>query len=202
MSNVIEIPFFPLNIFLLPGEMVPLHIFEPRYKQLMEDMNNKEAKFALPFKGESIGNGLASICRLSEITEKYENGESDVVIEALEVAKIKSFEGSIKGKLYPGGSVERMNIELVYGKPDKPLLEAAWRYVSLSGQATQIGLAELAFYNILEIAVIAKLSSEEKLKLVSFTSGAKLQWYLTQILAYLALLHKQEAKTEYGFLLN
>ncbi|HCR53616.1 MAG TPA: hypothetical protein DIW27_04310 [Cytophagales bacterium] len=42
-----RIPIFPLAIFPLPGEMVPLHIFEPRYRQLLEDAEKRDIAFGI-----------------------------------------------------------------------------------------------------------------------------------------------------------
>ena len=38
MQEVKKIPIFPLSILPLPKEIVPLHIFEPRYRQLLQDL--------------------------------------------------------------------------------------------------------------------------------------------------------------------
>lgn len=47
MIDLIRIPIFPLAIFPLPGEMVPLHIFEPRYRQLLEDAEKRDIAFGI-----------------------------------------------------------------------------------------------------------------------------------------------------------
>jgi Lon protease-like protein len=42
-------PFFPLNLIVMPGEIQPLHIFEPRYKQLIHDIQTSGEHFGIPF---------------------------------------------------------------------------------------------------------------------------------------------------------
>jgi len=49
MAEFLKIPMFPLSIFPMPGEMVPLHIFEPRYKQLLHDAETKDISFGIYF---------------------------------------------------------------------------------------------------------------------------------------------------------
>ena len=38
LINVDEIPLFPLSVLLVPGLVMPLHIFEPRYRQMVSDL--------------------------------------------------------------------------------------------------------------------------------------------------------------------
>jgi Lon protease-like protein len=47
MDQFTTIPMFPLAILPLPGELVPLHIFEPRYKQLLQDAENSDISFGI-----------------------------------------------------------------------------------------------------------------------------------------------------------
>jgi len=46
---MINIPMFPLSLLPLPGELVPLHIFEPRYKQLLQDAESDDLNFGIFF---------------------------------------------------------------------------------------------------------------------------------------------------------
>lgn len=43
----IEIPLFPLNVVLFPGMVLPLHIFEPRYRQMIADCQQQELEFGV-----------------------------------------------------------------------------------------------------------------------------------------------------------
>ena len=45
----LEIPFFPLGVTLLPEEIIPLRIFEPRYIQLINDCEEKDLTFGIPY---------------------------------------------------------------------------------------------------------------------------------------------------------
>ena len=52
MVDPIRIPIFPLSILPLPGELVPLHIFEPRYRQLLLDIETRDITFGIYFTHE------------------------------------------------------------------------------------------------------------------------------------------------------
>ncbi|MCX7637772.1 MAG: hypothetical protein N2044_08015 [Cyclobacteriaceae bacterium] len=52
MADLQTIPMFPLAILPLPGELVPLHIFEPRYRQLLQDAEQHDIGFGIYFNHE------------------------------------------------------------------------------------------------------------------------------------------------------
>ncbi|EAR00189.1 LON peptidase substrate-binding domain-containing protein [Maribacter sp. HTCC2170] len=100
-----QIPLFPLKSIFFPGETVPLHIFEDRYKQLIQDCRNEAITFGIPvFIYDQIAYGTE--VQLVEIVNTYDSGEMDVVCVGRQVFKILSFENEMNGKLYPGGNVE------------------------------------------------------------------------------------------------
>ncbi len=99
-----KLPFFPLRSIFFPGETVPLHIFEERYKQLILDCRAEAITFGIPV---YINNGLAygTEVQLVEVVNTYAGGEMDVTCVARQVFKILSFENQLPGKLYAGGEV-------------------------------------------------------------------------------------------------
>ena len=100
-----QLPLFPLKSIFFPGETVPLHIFEERYKQLIQDCRNEAITFGIPvYIYDQIAYGTE--VQLVEVVNTYEGGEMDVVCVGRQVFKILSFENEIGDKLYPGGNVE------------------------------------------------------------------------------------------------
>ncbi|WP_190809357.1 LON peptidase substrate-binding domain-containing protein [Flagellimonas sp. S3867] len=105
-----KLPLFPLQTVFFPGETVPLHIFEERYKQLIRDCRQEAITFGIPvFIDNTIAYGTE--VQLAEVVTTYENGEMDVVCVARQVFKILSFENQLEGKLYAGGDVEFLDSE-------------------------------------------------------------------------------------------
>ncbi len=100
-----RLPLFPLKSIFFPGETVPLHIFEERYKELIRDCRSEAVTFGIPvYIYDQIGFGTE--VQLVEVVNTYNEGEMDVVCVGRQVFKILSFENQMEGKLYPGGNVE------------------------------------------------------------------------------------------------
>lgn len=105
-----KLPLFPLQSVFFPGETVPLHIFEERYKQLINDCRKEAITFGIPvFINNTISHGTE--VQLVEVVNTYANGEMDVVCVARQVFKVLSFEKQMQGKLYGGGDVEFLDME-------------------------------------------------------------------------------------------
>jgi len=99
-----RLPLFPLQSVFFPGETVPLHIFEERYKQLIRDCREEAITFGIPvYIYDSVAYGTE--VQLVEVVTTYENGEMDVTCVARQVFKILSFEKQMPDKLYAGGEV-------------------------------------------------------------------------------------------------
>ena len=91
------LPLFPLDLVLLPGTPLPLHIFEPRYKEMIAECRAADAPFGVVRAGEE---GLAAIGCTAEIisvTKEYPDGRLDLVaegrarFEVLELNQQRSF---------------------------------------------------------------------------------------------------------------
>ncbi|MGY8914378.1 MAG: LON peptidase substrate-binding domain-containing protein [Flavobacteriales bacterium] len=99
-----KLPMFPLQSVFFPGERVALHIFEERYKQLIQDCLAEAMTFGIPV---YIDNTVAygTEMQLVEIVHTYPNGEMDIVCTATRVFKVMTFDNEKDDKLYPGGIV-------------------------------------------------------------------------------------------------
>lgn len=103
MTNFI--PIFPLNIVVYPGEALHLHIFEPRYKQLINECFSQKKPFGIPV---VLNNQLTEIGTLLEITavEKiYDDGQMDIKTKGISVFKILEVIKEIPQKLFSGAIV-------------------------------------------------------------------------------------------------
>lgn len=103
MTNFI--PIFPLTIVVYPGEDLNLHIFEPRYKQLISGCIASKKPFGIP---AVIGNNITELGTLVEITELskiYDNGEMDIKTRGQKIFRILEVIKEIPDKLYSGAIV-------------------------------------------------------------------------------------------------
>ena len=100
------IPIFPLSIVVYPGEELNLHIFEPRYKQLVEECASQKKSFGIPSVINSRLNELGTLVTITEITTRYDNGEMDIVTRGERVFRVLEVIKEIPDKLYNGAIVE------------------------------------------------------------------------------------------------
>lgn len=83
-TDIAVIPIFPLNIVVLPGEPVPLHIFEPRYKQLIADCAplpgaKQYQPFGISYSKKNQLSEIGCTVIVDEILHKYPAGELDIM---------------------------------------------------------------------------------------------------------------------------
>jgi len=81
MSDLLRIPLFPLGIVLFPESRVPLHIFEERYKKLVEECMQNDTTFGINYVEEDRLHSIGCAARVVEVTEKYDDGKMDIVTE-------------------------------------------------------------------------------------------------------------------------
>ena len=102
---VSRLALFPLQNVVYPGEMLPLHIFEKRYKQLISECEDSGNHFGIPV---YIENQLdyGTEMELVKVVKNYGTGAKDIICRGLRVFRIKSFNHKEEGKFYAGGDVE------------------------------------------------------------------------------------------------
>jgi uncharacterized protein len=103
MTNFI--PIFPLGIVVYPGENLNLHIFEPRYKQLISECYSQKKQFGIPTMIESQLQDYGSLMEILEITKTEENGEMDIKTKGSRVFRILEVIKEVPDKLYSGAIV-------------------------------------------------------------------------------------------------
>lgn len=117
MTNFI--PIFPLGIVVYPGEQLNLHIFEPRYKQLINECHEQKKPFGIPTVIENKLQDLGSLVKIIEISKVHDNGEMDIKTQGEKVFRILEIIKEVPDKLYSGAIVnypdnqEQGNVELM-----------------------------------------------------------------------------------------
>ena len=74
-----RIPLFPLNVVLFPGEQLPLHIFEPRYRRMVRECLDAKAPFGMLL---ALPNGVVRVgctAEILEVVKRYEDGRMDII---------------------------------------------------------------------------------------------------------------------------
>lgn len=103
MTNFI--PIFPLGIVVYPGEHLNLHIFEPRYKQLIKECFETGKPFGIPPVINDKVSEMGTLMRVVEISKTYEDGKMDIKTEGQTVFKILELIKELPEKLYSGAIV-------------------------------------------------------------------------------------------------
>jgi Lon protease-like protein len=81
MATADELGLFPLGIVLLPTERIPLHIFEPRYQELIGECIGEEREFGLVFADEDGMREIGTRAAVLEVLERFSDGRLNIVVE-------------------------------------------------------------------------------------------------------------------------
>lgn len=195
MSELVSIPMFPLSIFPLPGEMVPLHIFEPRYRQLLQDAETRDISFGIYFNHVSNVQKFGSVVKLESVIKRYPTGESDIIVKCHDLFKLEALYRTHRDKLYPGADVYLLEVDMI-NQATAPLLEKYKEYlhhVNVSNVPKRI--------SPFDIANELNMDLEGKLKFVNQADEKKEAFLLNQLNYQLQLLEKTE-KSKHVFHLN
>lgn len=103
MTNFI--PLFPLNIVVYPGEYLNLHIFEPRYKQLIAECFQSQKEFGITTVFKDSVTEMGTTVKILSIEKVHENGEMDIKTVGGKVFKILEHVRTLPDKLYEGAIV-------------------------------------------------------------------------------------------------
>jgi len=76
-----EIGLFPLELVLLPTERVPLHIFEPRYRELIEECLAREAEFGIVLADERGLRAVGTRAHVADVLERFPDGRLNILIQ-------------------------------------------------------------------------------------------------------------------------
>ena len=78
------LPLFPLDVVLLPGAVLPLHIFEPRYKEMISECLDQHGSFGIVRAKEGGVADIGCTAEILTVTKKYDDGRMDIVTQGRE----------------------------------------------------------------------------------------------------------------------
>ena len=178
------IPIFPLGIVVFPGESLNLHIFEPRYKQLITECFTEKKMFGIPTVINNQLNEMGTLVAIKEITSTYDNGELDIKTEGIKIFRVLEVIKQVPDKLYSGAIVNYLENVEDGGKKDlmqKVLKSLRDLHVKLKVQKEFVKPDEaLTSY---DIAHHAGLSLEEEYEFLGLLQEVQRQEYLKRHLA-------------------
>jgi hypothetical protein len=195
MSDTVHIPMFPLAILPLPGELVPLHIFEPRYRQLLQDAEISDIPFGIYFSHESNDQRIGSLMKLESVIKRYPGGEADIILKCEDIFSMNLLLRTFNSKLYPGGDVRRWNVE--YNTfPGHELYDMFLAFLKLRNITQHSKL-----FNLYQIANELGLDLMERYKFLTTPENKRELFILNKMKFQLHIL-QQEEKSKDNYYLN
>jgi Lon protease-like protein len=159
-----RLPLFPLGLVLLPAEVVPLHIFEERYKLMIGECLERRSEFGVLWMAEGGLRDVGCTARVTQLLERMEDGRMNILVQGADPFRLVH---RIEDLPYPAGDVELLD-EDEDDDPSEPAAGAGAReqYADLVERVTDSrpdpeALGQLDAYGMaatLEIAPAAKQS--------------------------------------------
>jgi Lon protease-like protein len=132
------LPIFPLELVLLPGVPLPLHIFEPRYKEMIAECLEQKKPFGVV---RASSDGVADIgctAEIMSVTKKYDDGRMDILtrgVERFEVIQVNEDRSFLRAEI---SVVEDEDDD----EPGKPTAEMVTQAVRLHAEIAKLAGAE------------------------------------------------------------
>lgn len=172
------LPLFPLKLVAFPGEELNLHIFEPRYKQLIRECEQNGTTFGLPTYLNNKVMDYGTEIELVKIVKKGSDGSMDIKTRGLGVFKIHEYYTVISDKLYSGGDIERISGNengdpILYSKI-LACTEQLYDYLSIKKNIPK----DKSDFSTFEIAHQVGFSIEQEYKLLTLSNEFQRQEFM------------------------
>jgi Lon protease-like protein len=194
-------PLFPLGIVALPGEVVPLHIFEERYRGMIEhclrgEPGSPERAFGIVWLSEDELKPVGCACEVEEVLERMEDGRLNILARGTRPFRLLERQEDLP---YPAGVVEFLDEDAE--APDLEAAQAAHElYSDLVREATDrdIEPAELEAMGAYRMAATVEFDTDAKQQLLELRSENARMRLLALLLAgaieRLELLERAQAR--------
>ena len=107
-QEILRFPLFPLGLVLLPGELVPLHIFEERYKQMIGECLDQEREFGILWLADDELKEVGCAARVTRVLERFEDGRLNILAEGTTPFRMERRIGDLA---YPAGDIVLLDDE-------------------------------------------------------------------------------------------
>ncbi|WP_051325158.1 LON peptidase substrate-binding domain-containing protein [Candidatus Solirubrobacter pratensis] len=160
MALVKDFPLFPLGLVALPSELVPLHIFEERYKTMIARCLEEESEFGIVWLADDGLRPIGCACEIAEVLERMPDGRVNLVARGTRPFRIEARQDQLA---YPAGTVE-----FLADRPEDPDADAAD-----AAHAAYADLVEQATDKVPDAEEVAGMTAYEMAATVEFGLEAK-----------------------------
>ncbi len=126
------LPMFPLDLVLFPEMLLPLHIFEERYREMIGECLQAKSPFGILYAHDETVETIGCTAEISKVIKRYPDGRLDIVVVGLERFQVSLFDSQ---RSYLRGSIEPFADIVPDGEPSQ---ERAIRTLDLYRQAFQL----------------------------------------------------------------
>ncbi len=127
-----DFPLFPLGMVALPTEIVPLHIFEERYKTMISECLEGDGEFGIVWMSDDGLRAIGCACEVTDVLERTEDGRLNILTRGTRPFRVLERQDELP---YPAGEVEFLEDQ--DEAVDREALDAAHAvYADLVEQAT------------------------------------------------------------------
>ncbi|MGZ4359205.1 MAG: LON peptidase substrate-binding domain-containing protein [Gaiellaceae bacterium] len=191
-----ELGLFPLPLVLLPGERIPLHIFEPRYRELVSECLEQERPFGVLLSEEESLREVGTEASVVEVLEQTEDGRSTILVEGGSRFRLSELTA---GRSFRTGLAEPFADERE-DEPEQELVDRTMELFRRLAALTETDIDELLEEGIepraFSIAAHVELELERKQELLELRSERERMELLASLLerAALAISHMREQR--------
>jgi Lon protease-like protein len=131
-DEVTDFPLFPLALVALPGELVPLHIFEERYKTMMDECLDSDGEFGIVWMSDDGLREVGCACTIERVLERMDDGRMNLLARGTRPFRVLERQAHLP---YPAGLIQFIDDQL--DEPDPQLAgNARAAYADLVKRAT------------------------------------------------------------------
>lgn len=185
---------FPLEIVVLPGESVALHLFEPRYKQLFKDFKDG-SEFAIVYKDRKGLSSYGSLVYFEKVINEYPDETVDVIVKGSSIVLVEKFFELFPGKLY--SAIEASPVQCNW-KASPNLVDKFKAFLCRIDKQ----IAKSASIDLFYIANRLELDAESKNELMQQKSESEANCFLFNQINLMERLSEQEELLQQKFHLN
>jgi Lon protease-like protein len=163
-----DFPLFPLGLVALPTEVIPLHIFEERYKTMIGRCLDEGSEFGIVWMAEDGLRPIGCACAIAEVVERMEDGRINLIARGTRPFRIEARQEELP---YPAGTVEFLVDRSE--DPDEEAADAAHAaYAELVNEATdrEPDMSEIEGMSAYQMAATVEFGLDAKQGLLDLRS--------------------------------
>jgi Lon protease-like protein len=163
-----DFPLFPLGLVALPTELVPLHIFEERYKTMIGRCLDEGSEFGIVWMSDDGLRPIGCACEIAEVVERMEDGRINLIARGTRPFRIEARQDELP---YPAGTVEFLDDRAEELDPEAAD-EAHSAYAELVNEATdrEPDMTEIGEMSAYQMAATVEFGLDAKQGLLDLRS--------------------------------